>query len=167
MMRSWTVDYFYPAPFFCCIRRFPFFFFFQTLLHSTVLLILLSCFFLFVHVSRPITGFPAEPDEKQKEIQNNSISEGKDWAVTVLATSGRIIQMHSDHCALSLLCSQVCRRLPRPVVRGDGASRQRGASQCGGVSVCLQGGPGLRRPGDSGLRHEGEKRQKHTTLVLK
>lgn len=116
------------------------------------------CFnvFLFVHVSRSITGFPAEPDEKQKETQNNSISEGKDWAVTVVTTSGRIIPTHSAHCALSLLCSQVCRRLPRPVVRGDGASRQRGASQCGGVSVCLQGGPGLRRPGDSGLRHEGE-----------
>lgn len=35
------------------------------------------------------------------------------------------------------------------------------------MSVCLQGGPGLRRPGDSGLRHEGEDRRKHRTLVLK
>lgn len=115
----------------------------------------------------PSPVFPAEPDEKQKETQNNSVSEGKDWAVTVVTTSGRIIPTHSAHCALSLLCSQVCRRLPRPVVRGDGASRQRRASQCGGVSVCLQGGPGLRRPGDSGLRHEGEEGQKHTALVLK
>ena len=75
--------------------------------------------------------------------------------------------MRSAHCVLSLLCSEVCRRLPRPVVRGDGASRQRGAAQCGGVSVCLQGGPGLWGPGDSGLRHEGEEGQKPATLVFK
>lgn len=55
-----------------------------------------------------------------------------------------------------LLRSEVCRRLPRPVVGGDGAPRQRGAAQRGGVSVRLQGGPGLWRPGDSGIRHEGE-----------
>lgn len=66
-----------------------------------------------------------------------------------------------------MLCSQVRRQLPRPVVRSDGASRQRGAAQRGGVSVRLQGGPGLRGPGDSGLRHEGEDRRKHRTLPLK
>lgn len=60
------------------------------------------------------------------------------------------------HAGLSLVFSEVCGRLPRPVVRGDGASRQRGASQCGGVSVRLQGGPRLWRPGDSGLWHEGK-----------
>lgn len=27
--------------------------------------------------SGPVVGFPAEPDEKQKEIQNNTVSEGK------------------------------------------------------------------------------------------
>lgn len=59
------------------------------------------------------------------------------------------------HTGLSLVFSEVCGRLPWPVVRGDGASRQRGASQRGRVSVRLQGGPGLWRPGDSGLWHEG------------
>lgn len=73
----------------------------------------------------------------------------------------------SAHCRLSVLCSEVRRRLPRPVVRGDGASWQRGAPQRGGVSVRLQGGPGLWRPGDSGLRHEGEEGQKHRTVALK
>lgn len=59
------------------------------------------------------------------------------------------------HTGLSLVFSEVCGGLPRPIVRRDGASRQCGASQCGRVSVCLQGGPGLRGPGDSGLWHEG------------
>lgn len=59
------------------------------------------------------------------------------------------------HTGLSLVFSEVCGGLPWPIVRRDGASRQCGASQCGRVSVCLQGGPGLRGPGDSGLWHEG------------
>lgn len=49
---------------------------FQTPLHSTVLLIVFFCS-VFVPSPRPLTGFPAEPDEKQKEMQNNTISEGK------------------------------------------------------------------------------------------
>lgn len=67
----------------------------------------------------------------------------------------------SEAAVITLDClwvffSEICGRLPRPAVGGDGASRQRGASQCGGVSVRLQGRLGLRRPGDSGLRHEGD-----------
>lgn len=51
--------------------------------------------------------------------------------------------------------SEVCGWLPRPAVRGDSASWQRGAAQRGGVLVCLQGGAGLRRPGDFGFWDEG------------
>lgn len=119
---------------------------------------------------------PAEPEEKQKEILNNTIPEGKDsgdlpvftllsaWGCAVCLFCAVIVGVlymwileykSAVHTGLSLVFSEVCGWLPRPVVRRDGASRQRGASQCGGVSVCLQGGPGLRRPGDSGLWHEG------------
>lgn len=51
--------------------------------------------------------------------------------------------------------SEVRGWLSRPVVGRDDSPWQRGASQCGGVSVCLQGGSGLWRPGDSGFRNEG------------
>jgi len=138
-------------------------------------------YFLFVVVPTNLwhLPLPAEPEEKQKEILNNTIPEGRDSgdlpvsthlsmmgssqsiscvSVAVLLmcilqfTCGVIICIHR----LSLVSSEICRRLPRPVVRGDGASWHRGVSQCGGVSVRLQGRPGLRRPGDSGLRHEGK-----------
>lgn len=56
---------------------------------------------------------------------------------------------------LFLVLREVCGWLPWPVVRCDGASRECGAPQCGGVSVRLQGGTGLWGPGDLGLRHEG------------
>lgn len=65
------------------------------------------------------------------------------------------------HTGLSLIFSEVCGGLPWPIVRRNSASWQCGASQCGGVSVCLQGGPGLWRPGDSGLWHEGKASQNH------
>lgn len=115
--------------------------------------------------------FPAEPEEKQKEILNNTIPEGKDSGDLPVFTPlcgllfCRVIvgvlfmwiweYKCGVHAELSLVFSEVCGRLPRPVVGGDGASRQRGAAQRGRVSVRLQGGPGLRRPGDSGLWHEG------------
>lgn len=41
---------------------------------------------LFLSLSTSL-GFPAEPDEKQKEIQNNTISEGKHPVVTVFTTT--------------------------------------------------------------------------------
>lgn len=55
----------------------------------------------------------------------------------------------------SLVFSEVRGWLSRPVVGRDNPPWQCGASQCGGVSVCLQGGSGLWRPGDSGLWNEG------------
>lgn len=114
-------------------------------------------------------AFPAEPEEKQKEILNNTIPEGKD--------SGDLLASHCCqrdgvrsaillcHCWCSwsfmgwcYVCShlsEVCWQLPWPVVWGDGASWQRGASQRGRVPVRMQGGAGLWRPGDFGLWHEG------------
>lgn len=56
---------------------------------------------------------------------------------------------------LSLVFSEVHWWLSRPVVGSDDPSWQRGASQCGRVSVRLQGGSGLWGPGDSGLWNEG------------
>lgn len=116
--------------------------------------------------------FSAEPEEKQREILNNTIPEGKDSGDLLVFTLLSARQCAACHFAVSLLdwigwiftgslvFSEVCRWLPRPVVWGDGASRQRGAAQCGGVSVRLQGGAWLWRPGDSGLWHEGNTSEK-------
>ncbi len=147
-----------PLAFFLCHTAF------KSLCQRTLL------FSLFLLPFAPRWFFPAEPEEKQKEILNNTIPEGKDSGdlpvfallcslmfclVIVGVLFLCILECKCVHAGLSLVFSEVCGRLPRPVVGGDGASRQRGAAQRGGVSVRLQGGPGLRRPGDSGLWHEG------------
>ena len=68
-----------------------------------------------------------------------------------------VILARSPPICFAALCShsQIRRWLPRPLVWGNRASRKCGASQCCGVSVCLQRGAGLWGSGDARLWHEG------------
>lgn len=125
--------------------------------------------FLFPPLSPRCAAFPAEPEEKQKEILNNTIPEGKDSGDLLVShccqrdgVRSAILLCHCwcswsfmGWCYVCSHLSEVCWQLPWPVVWGDGASWQRGASQRGRVPVRMQGGAGLWRPGDFGLWHEG------------
>lgn len=137
---------------------------FCTLVHLRICLFVFS----FSIPLWPALVFPAEPEEKQKEILNNTIPEGKDSGDLLVFTllSACLCLCHCwsiiyvywvviDDNERSLVFSEVRGWLSRPVVGSDDPPWQRGASQCGGVSVCLQGGSGLWRPGDSGLWNEG------------
>lgn len=169
MMRTWTFEYSHQVPLLFYLLHQIFF-----RCHCTQLFFSLCFIVLFLSLlpgpslvslqslMRNKKRYKTTPSQRV-----NSRDSQFSQCAWLCAVCSDIIRTKSTHLIPSLLCSEICRQLPRPVVRSDGASRQRGAAQCGGMSVCLQRGPGLWRPGDSGLRHEGEDRQKHRTLLFK